>query len=72
MELQEFIERFAEAIEVENVENLKGETEFRELDEWSSLSVMLLIAMFDEECDKQIGDKEIKECITIRDLYNII
>lgn len=71
MELKEFIEKFAEAIEVENVENLKGETEFRELDEWSSLSVMLLIAMFDEECDKQIGDKEIKQCTTLLDLFQL-
>ena len=71
MELQEFIEKFAEAIEVEEVENLTGETVFRELDEWSSLSVMLLIAFYDEEFEKEIGDKDIKSCTTIEELYQL-
>lgn len=71
MEIKEFIEKFAEAIEVENVENLTSETEFHDLEEWSSLSVMLLIAFFDEEFDKQVGDKEIRAAVTIQDLYNI-
>ncbi|WP_300790707.1 acyl carrier protein [uncultured Bacteroides sp.] len=71
MEIKEFIEKFAEAIEVENVENLAPDTEFRELDEWSSLSVMLLIAFFDEEFEKEIGGTSIRECSTIQDLYNL-
>jgi len=71
MELKEFIEKFAEAIEVENVEALTAETKFHELEEWSSLSVMLLIAFFDSEFEKQVGDKEIRLAVTIQDLYRI-
>ena len=71
MEIKEFIEKFAEAIEVENLEELTAETEFKELDEWSSLSVMLLIAFFDEEFEKQIGDKDVRSCTTLQDLYNL-
>ena len=71
MEIKEFIEKFAEAIEVEDVETLTADTEFHELEEWSSLSVMLTIAFFDEEFDKQVGDKEIRQAVTIQDLYNI-
>lgn len=71
MEIKEFIEKFAEAIEVEDVEALTAETEFHELEEWSSLSVMLIIAFFDEEFDKQVSDKEIRQAVTIQDLYNI-
>ena len=52
MEVKVFIEKFAEAIEVEDVECLSADTEFRTLDEWSSLSVMLLIAFYDEEFGK--------------------
>ena len=52
MDLKEFIEKFAEVIEVEDVESLNGDTDFRDLDEWSSLSVMLLVAFFDEEFEK--------------------
>lgn len=71
MEITEFIEKFAEAIEIENVEALTAETEFRNLEEWSSLSVMLIIAFFDEEFSKQIGDKDLRQATTIQDLYNI-
>ncbi len=71
MEIKEFIEKFAEAIEVENVEALTAETEFHELDEWSSLSVMLIIAFYDDEFDKQIGEAAINGCKTIEDLYKL-
>ena len=71
MEIKEFIEKLAEAIEIEETTSLTAETEFRELDEWGSLSVMLLIAFYDEEFGKQIGDVDIKECTTIGDLYKL-
>ena len=71
MEIKEFIEKIAEAIEVDNVEALTAETEFQELEEWSSLSVMLIIAFYDEEFDKQIGETAIEGCKTIEDLYKL-
>ena len=49
MDIQVFIEKFAEAIEVEDTKKLSENTEFRDLDEWSSLAVLSLIALFDEE-----------------------
>ena len=71
MEIKEFIEKFAEAIEVEDASVLTPETEFRNLDEWSSISVMISIAFFDEEFGKEIGGTDIKGCKTIQDLYNL-
>ena len=72
MELQEFIEKFAEAIEVENIEVLTGNSKFRELDEWSSLSIMMLIAFYYETFEKEIGESDIRSCTTIQDLFNLI
>jgi acyl carrier protein len=69
MEIKEFIEKFAEAIEVDNVETLCAETKFRELEEWSSIAVMLLVAFFDEEFEKEISGADIQNCTTIEDLY---
>ena len=71
MEIKEFIEKFAEAIEVENVEALAPETLFRDLEEWSSLSVMLTIAFIDEEFDKQVSNTDIKASQTIQDLFDL-
>ncbi len=72
MEIAEFITKFAEELEIENVDALTPETAFRDLDEWSSLSVMVFIAFADENFDKQVGDKQIAECNTIQDLYNLV
>lgn len=72
MEINEFIEKFAENIEVENIDALTPETQFRDLDEWSSLSLMLTIAFFDDEFDKEVSNIDIKEAQTIKDLYNLV
>lgn len=71
MDIKEFIEKFAEAIEIESVDTLTVKTEFKKLEEWSSLSVMLLIAFYDEEFEKELTQNQIKEANTIQDLYNI-
>ncbi len=71
MEMTEFIEKFAEAIEVEDATVLTPDTDFRDLEEWSSISVMLLIAFYDEEFNKEIGSAEIKGCKNIKDLYDL-
>lgn len=71
MELKDFIDKIVEQLEIESAEILNGDTKFRELEEWSSLSVMELIALYDDEFDKQIGDVDIKKCVTISDLYKL-
>ena len=72
MNINEFIAKFAEELEIEDAESLAAETEFRQLEEWSSLSVMVFIAFADENFGKQIGDKQIADCKTIQDLYNLV
>ena len=71
MDIQVFIEKFAEEIEVEDTKKLSENTEFRDLDEWSSLAVLSLIALFDEEFEKEVGGKELKACVTLGDLYDL-
>lgn len=72
MDIKDFICKFAEMLEIEDVDSLTPETEFRNLDEWSSISVMEFIALADDVYSKQIGDVHIKTCQTIQDLYNLI
>lgn len=72
MDIKEFIEKFAENVEIEDVETLSPETNFRELDEWSSLAGLSVIAMFDDEFDITINGNDIRASHTIQDLYNLI
>ena len=53
-------------------EDLKENTKFRELDEWSSLAVLSVIAMLDEEYDTQIENADFKKLQTISDIVQFI
>lgn len=68
---KEFIEKFAEAIEVEASE-LTNETEFRSLNEWDSMAYLSVIAMIDEEYDMQIEQLEFKKLHTLQALMDYI
>ncbi len=72
MNMQDFIEKFAEAIEMESVDGLKEDTRFRELEEWNSLAALSVIAMFDEEYDKELKVPDFKQANTIGDLINLL
>ena len=68
--INEFIEKFAEAIEHENASDLSANTEFRNLDEWDSLTYLSVIALIDEEFDVQIEMADFKKLKTIQDIYD--
>lgn len=72
MEIKEFIEKFSEAIELESIDELTAETEFKLLDEWTSLSSLSIIAMVDEEYDVEINGQDLRSCETIEDLFNLV
>lgn len=72
MELKDFIEKFADAIELDDATQLSGSTEFKELDEWSSLGALDIIAMVDDEYDVTITGKDIRSVSTIEELFNLI
>ena len=71
MSLQDFIRRFSEIMGVEDASTLTPETDFHDLDEWSSLMAVKLLVLFDEEMDKDVSVGEINECFTIEELYNL-
>lgn len=72
MEINDFIEKFIEAVEVENPSDVTPEVKFRELDEWSSLSTLSVIAMTDEEYGVELNPDVFRKAETIKDLFNAI
>ena len=72
MELNEFIAHFAEQFEETDANEFGSETKFRELDEWSSLIALSVIAMVDEEYDVTLKGDDIRNSDTIEDLFNVI
>lgn len=72
MELKEFIENFAEQFDDTDASEILANTEFHELDEWGSLTGMGVIAMVKTTYGKTITGKEIRECVTVEDLFNLV
>lgn len=72
MELKDFVANFAEQFEETDVSVFTAETRFRDLNEWSSLISLSLIAMVDMEYDVKLKGKDIKNSQTIEDLFNIV
>ena len=72
MEIKEFIENFAAQFDETDANEIKAETVFKELDEWSSLIALSVIAMVDEEYNVAIKGEDIRNASTIKDLFNTV
>lgn len=72
MEIKEFIENFANQVDDTDASVFTPETNFRELDEWSSLTALSILAMIDEEYDIQLKADEMRKTNTIQELFDLV
>ena len=70
--LNEFVQLFAELFDETEASAFAPDTDFRNLDEWSSLIGLSVIAMVDEEFDVAIKAVDFRGVTTIEDLYNVV
>lgn len=68
--LEEFVALFAEQFDDTDPGEFTATTAFHDLDEWSSLIGLSVIAMVDEEFDIALKGDDVKSSVTIEDLYN--
>ena len=72
MELNEFIANFADQFDDTDASEITAATEFKSLDEWSSLIALSVIAMVDEEYDVALKGDDIRNANTVEDLFNLV
>lgn len=72
MDIKEFIQNFAEQFNDTDASVFTPETVFHELDEYSSLIALSIIAMVDEEYDVTLKGDDMRSAVTIQDLFNIV
>ena len=72
MTIEKFLENFANLFDETDSSEITLSTEFRNLDEWSSLIALSVIAMADEEYDVKLKGDDIKNATTVEDLFNIV
>ena len=63
---------FAEQFDETDANEFDPKTKFRDLDEWSSLIALSVIAMVDEEYDVTLKGDDVRNSNTIEDLFNIV
>lgn len=72
MELKDFIANFADQFDDTDASEITATTVFHELDEYSSLIALSIIAMVDEEYDVQLKGDDMRAAVTVEDLFNIV
>jgi len=70
--LDEFVALFAEQFDDTDASEIQAGTIFRDLDEWSSLIALSIIAMADEEFNVTLLGDDIRNSNTVEDIYNIV
>lgn len=72
MDLQEFIKNVATCFEDTDPDEIKADTVFKDLEEWSSLTTLELIALSKTKYGKTINGKDIRQSNTVEDLFNVV
>jgi len=72
MNLNDFIENLIDLFDDTDAELITAETRFKELEEWSSLLALSVIAMVNEEYDTELKGDDIRRSDTVQDLFNVV
>ena len=72
MELQEFVTKFAQQFDDTDPDEITATTSYKGLEEWSSLTALVIISFIKTEYDKTVTGAELRSQDTVEDLYNYI
>lgn len=72
MKINDFIKNLAEQFDDTDTLELTPITKFKELEEWSSLVALSIIAMVDDEYEVSIKGDDIRNSETVEDLFNVV
>lgn len=71
MSIDNFVEKFAIAIEVDS-QTLSADSDYKNLDVWDSLNTLAVIAMADTDFNVTLSGQDVQESRTIGDLWKIV
>ena len=72
MDLNEFVKAFAAEFEETPIEVFTPKTNYKDLEEWDSLTALSIISMIDELFEQTITGANLQSLSSIEDLYNFI
>jgi acyl carrier protein len=68
-DIETFVMKFSEQFEDEAAGSIHADTEFRGLEQWSSMQALVVTASFDWEYGVTLSAEELQAARTVRDLY---
>ena len=72
MTLDDFIEKVQEEMQDTPAELIKADTNYKDLDEWGSLTSLGLISMIEEEYDKLITGADVRARNSVKELWEFV
>jgi len=72
MEINNFVENFANQFDETDPSEITANTAYKDLDEWSSLLSLSIIAMCDEEYGVKVTGEDIQNTATVEDFYTLV
>lgn len=72
MNFSDFLNAFSELLTETPPDTLSAETKFKELDEWSSLLALSVVALVEDEYNVLLRGKDISESNTLGELFEKI
>jgi acyl carrier protein len=72
MEINEFIKMFSLQFDETDESEIKAETEFRQLDEWSSLIGLAVMTSIRKKCGVELDINDFKSVSTVSELFELV
>lgn len=72
MDLHDFIKNFAVQFDDTDAEVFNAQTEYQNLDEWSSITILSIISFVRTQYGKRITASDLRSCQTIEELFNLV
>lgn len=72
MTIEEFVEKVQGELQETPAEKITADTNYKELDEWGSLTSLSLISMIEEEYDKLITGADVRARNSVRELWEYV
>ena len=72
MNINDFIKKFAEQFFDTPSELIQADTEFRQFDEWSSMTGLCILSMIKDEYGFFLEPNVFKQCKTVQDVFDAV
>ena len=72
MEINEFIKNFANQFDETDISDIQAKTNFREVEEWSSLVALAVLNMIAKKYSVKLSPEEMRPTNTIQELFDLV